>query len=385
MNGSAAVELFRSVFGREPDGVFSSPGRVNLIGEHTDYNDGLVLPFAIDARASIAAGSNPAGVVRVVSAQRPADPVVYPLTDLLPGGPAATGWAAYLFGVVWALQSRGIAVGGVDLALDSVVPTGAGLSSSAAVECATALAISTLAGVELPVETLARIAQQAENDFVGVPCGLMDQMASTAAHAGHLLFFDIGRDIVEHIPFDPGSEGLAVLVIDTRAHHSLADGEYAKRRASCEQAAAELGMASLRELDTDDLEPALARLSSDLLRRRVRHIVTENDRVRGVVDLLHLGRMAEIGPLMTDSHVSLRDDYEVSADELDVAVDAALEAGALGARMTGGGFGGSTIALVPAERQERLAEAVTAEFDQRGFTAPVIRPVSPAEGARRDG
>jgi len=365
--------------------VFSSPGRVNLIGEHTDYNDGLVLPFAIAARATVAAGTNPDGVVRVVSAQRPAEPVVHPLSDLLPGGAATSGWAAYLFGVLWALQSHGIPVGGIDLALDSVVPTGAGLSSSAAVECATALAASTLAGVRVPVETLARIAQQAENDFVGVPCGLMDQMASTAARAGHLLFFDIGRDIVEHIPFDPGGSGLAVLVIDTRAHHSLADGEYAKRRASCEQAAAELGIDSLRELDNCDLDAALSRLSSDLLRRRVRHIVTENERVRDVVELLHEGRMAEIGQLMTRSHVSLRDDYEVSAVELDIAVDAALSAGALGARMTGGGFGGSTIALIPTDQQQALADAVTAAFDRRGFAAPVIRPVSPADGARRDG
>jgi len=380
-----AVELFRSSYGREPNGVFSSPGRVNLIGEHTDYNDGLVLPFAIDARATVAAGANPDGMVRVVSAQRPAAPAVHPLADLRPGGPATNGWAAYLFGVVWALRSRDIPVGGMDLALDSVVPTGAGLSSSAAVECATALAVSTLSGVELPVETLARIAQQAENDFVGVPCGLMDQMASTAAHAGHLLFFDIGRDVVEHIPFDPGASGLAVLVIDTRAHHSLADGEYAKRRASCEEAAGELGISSLRELDGRDLDEVLPRLSSDLLRRRVRHIVTENSRVRDVVALLSDGRMAEIGPLMTASHMSLRDDYEVSADELDVAVDAALAAGALGARMTGGGFGGSTIALVPTDQQQAVAEAVVKAFDRRGFTAPVIRPVSPAEGARRDG
>jgi galactokinase len=381
----AATTGFRERYGREPEAVWLGPGRVNLIGEHTDYNDGLVLPFAIDARASVAAGANPDGVVRVVSAQRPGKPEVRSLADLRPSGPVTAGWTAYLFGAVWALQSRDIPVTGVDLALNSMVPTGAGLSSSAALECATALAVSTLAGVKLPVELLARIAQQAENDFVGVPCGLMDQMASTAARAGHLLFFDIGRDVVEHIPFDPGGSGLAVLVIDTRAHHSLADGEYAKRRASCEQAAAELGIASLRELDGGDLDAALARLSTDLLRRRVRHIVTENDRVRQVVALLREGRMADIGSLMTASHLSLRDDYEVSADELDVAVDAALAAGALGARMTGGGFGGSTIALVAADQQQVLARAVADAFEQRGFTAPVIRSVSPAEGARRDG
>jgi galactokinase len=289
--------------------------------------------------------------------------------------------------VIWSLAQHDIVVGGIDLALDSTVPTGAGLSSSAAVECATALAVSSLIGIDLPAETLARYAQQAENDYVGVPCGLMDQMASTASQAGHLLFFDIGRDTTEHIPFDPAAEGLAVLVIDTRAHHSLADGEYAKRRASCERAATELGLRSLREIDDAGLEldDVLVRLSDQELRRRVRHIVTENGRVRAVVSLLRAGLIPEIGPLLTASHASLRDDYEVSAEELDVAVDAALAAGALGARMTGGGFGGSVIALVRIDLADAVAGAVAAAFADRGFTAPVIRPVSPAAGARREG
>jgi galactokinase len=381
---SAAADLFRRVYGSEPAGVFSAPGRVNLIGEHTDYNDGLVLPFAIDARAVVAADLNDDGVVRVVSAQRADDPVEVPLAMLNPG---SGGWPAYPLGVIWSLAQHDIVVGGIDLALDSTVPTGAGLSSSAAVECATALAVSSLIGIDLPAETLARYAQQAENDYVGVPCGLMDQMASTASQAGHLLFFDIGRDTTEHIPFDPAAEGLAVLVIDTRAHHSLADGEYAKRRASCERAATELGLRSLREIDDAGLEldDVLVRLSDQELRRRVRHIVTENGRVRAVVSLLRAGLIPEIGPLLTASHASLRDDYEVSAEELDVAVDAALAAGALGARMTGGGFGGSVIALVRIDLADAVAGAVAAAFADRGFTAPVIRPVSPAAGARREG
>ena len=279
---------------------------------------------------------------------------------------------------------RGHPVAPVDLALHSSVPVGAGLSSSAAVECAVALAVSTLGGVEIALPELARIAQHAENDFVGVPCGLMDQMASACCREGHALFFDVGADHVEQIPFDPAADGLTVQVIDTRAHHSLADGEYAKRRADCERAAAILGVGSLSEITPADLDEALARLDDDTLRRRVRHVATENERVRRVVELLRTGHLDRIGPDLTASHVSLRDDFEVSAVELDVAVDAALAAGAIGARMTGGGFGGSAIALVPSEGAAAVAASVREAFARNDFRRPEIRPVSPADGARRD-
>ncbi len=385
----SAFVLFRRAFGADPDGIFSAPGRVNLIGEHTDYNNGLVLPFAIDARAEVAARRSAGSVVRVVSGQRPGTPAAYPVDQIVPGSPSAQGWSAYLFGVVWALREAGLPIAGVDLALDSTVPSGAGLSSSAAVECATVLALSQLFGVDLAPPALARIAQKAENDFVGVPCGLMDQMASSAARAGNLLFFDVGNDTTEHIPFDPSTRGLQVLVIDTRVHHALADGEYAKRRASCEAAAAELGIGSLREIDVDidagGLVDTLARLSDDVLRRRVRHIVTENARVLRVVQLLRSGYVAEIGPELSASHASMRDDYEISSVELDLAVETAMSAGALGARMTGGGFGGSAIALVPEEVAPDLTAAVDGAFTAAGFGAPVVRPVVPAAGARRDG
>ena len=390
----SAAELFAQKYSRQPDGVFSAPGRVNLIGEHTDYTGGLVLPFAIDARASMAAARNDDSVVRVVSAQRPGPVASVALDQLTPDSPAAASWAGYVFGAVWALREAGHPVSGFDLALDSQVPSGAGLSSSAAVECVTALAVSRLSGLTLPALEIARLSQQAENDFVGVPCGPMDQTASAASMAGSVLLFDTRAGTVEHIPFDPAAEGLTVLVIDTKVAHSLADGEYARRRGSCEQATAILGVGSLRELSVAQLPAALDTLGDDVLGddvlgddvlgRRVRHVVTENDRVAQTVELLREGQLGKIGDLLVASHRSLQHDYEVSCPELDQAVDSALAAGAVGARMTGGGFGGSVIALIPTELVESVISQVDADFDGRGFTPPMARIVAPADGARRD-
>ncbi len=379
-----AADLFRRAYSREPEGLFSAPGRVNLIGEHTDYTGGLVLPFAIDARANLAAARNDDNVVRVTSAQRPGQVTTVALQDLGPESPAAAEWSGYLLGAVWALREAGHPIGGLDLALDSQVPSGAGLSSSAAVECVTTLAAADLSGVQLTAMEIARFAQQAENEFVGVPCGPMDQTASAASEQGSVLLFDTRAHTVENIPFDPATENLAVLVIDTRVAHSLADGEYGRRRASCERAAKVLGVQWLRDVGIDDLPNALAQLDSDELRRRVRHVVTENDRVSSTVRLLRDGRVGEIGQLLTASHRSLRDDYEVSCPELDLAVDVALAAGALGARMTGGGFGGSIIALLPAALVADAGQAVVAAFAGAGFTEPVPRLVGPAQGARRE-
>jgi len=378
----SAAALFRQLFGRDPDGVFSAPGRVNLIGEHTDYNGGLVLPFAIDARATLAAGRTDHGVVRVASAQRPGDVTTVALRDIEPGAPAAAGWPGYLLGALWSLREAGHPVTGVDLVLDSEVPAGAGLSSSAAVECVTVLAAATLAGRRLEPLEIARIAQRAENDFVGVPCGPMDQTASAAGRDGSVLLFDTRAGTVEHIPFDPAADDLTVLLVDTRVAHSLADGEYGKRRAACERAAEILGVQQLRDVPIGGLPAALDRLPDDELRSRVRHVVTEDDRVERTVEKLRTGRIADIGDLLTASHTSLRDDYDVSCVELDVAVTAALATGALGARMTGGGFGGSVIALVPTDRVDAVGDAVAKAFAERGFTAPVLRRVSPAAGAR---
>ena len=381
--GVSAAELFRNQFDRAPAGVFSAPGRVNLIGEHTDYSGGLVLPFAIDARAELAAAPNADDMVRVTSAQRPGQLISVAVQDIEPDLDDAS-WPGYLLGAVWALRRAGHPISGFDLALDSKVPAGAGLSSSAAVECVTTLAVSELSGVPLDPLQIARYAQQAENDFVGVPCGPMDQTASAASRAGSVLLFDTRAGSIEHIPFDPGTADLQVLVIDTRVAHSLADGEYGRRRASCDQAARVLGVRWLRDIGIEELPTALSGLDSEELRRRVRHVVTENARVLRTVELLRADDVQAIGPLLTASHASLRDDYEVSCPELDLAVESALMSGALGARMTGGGFGGSVIALLPAQLLTGAIESVTEAFRSAGFAAPVARVVAPAQGARRE-
>ncbi|MEP6980137.1 MAG: galactokinase [Nakamurella sp.] len=380
----SAAQLYEKVWGEAPTGVWSSPGRVNLIGEHTDYNEGLVLPFAIGNRATVAASLTDDGTVSVVSDRRDDEVFSVAIADLAPAGPGADGWSAYLSGAVWVLTSAGHPVPGVRLALSSTVPVGAGLSSSAAIECATLLAVSDLLGLGLVAEEIARLAQRDENEFVGMPCGLMDQMASAACTAGNVLFFDIGADRIEQVPFDPVAEDLRVLVIDTLVKHALVDGEYAKRRMSCETAAAELGVANLSQLSVADLDTVLPRLSSDELVRRARHVITENARVTDTVALLRQGRIADIGDLMVASHVSLRDDFEVSDPALDLAVEVAVRAGALGARMTGGGFGGSAIAVVPTGLVAAVSDAVTAAFVAEGRTAPVIRRVLPSAGAARD-
>lgn len=380
---TVATDLFRSTYGAGAEiSEFSAPGRVNLIGEHTDYNNGLVLPFAIDARTHVAIARNDDNVVRLVSEQRPESVRTLAVDRIRPGGEME--WSSYPFGVHWALTEAGHQLSGADIAINSTVPVGAGLSSSAALECAVALALTRVYRDDVPLTEIARLAQRAENDYVGIPCGLMDQMASAICRAGHVLYFDVGADTTENIPFDPAAADLTVLIIDTQAHHSLADGEYAKRRDSCERAAAALGVDWLSDIAFADLDGALGRLNDDVLVRRVRHVVTENERVRRVVTRLQASDIAGIGPDLTASHSSMRDDFEISAVELDVAVDAALEAGALGARMTGGGFGGSAIALVQQDAVESIGVAVDRAFASRSLTLPVFRTVSPAEGARAE-
>jgi len=379
----SAVDLFTTTYSRSPEGSYSAPGRVNLIGEHTDYSGGLVLPFAIDARATLAVARNDDNVIRVVSAQRPGPVQTFSTQEIHPGSAAAQTWAGYLLGSVWALRRAGHAIGGLDLALDSQVPSGAGLSSSAAVESVTTLAAGAVHGIHLTPMEVARFSLQAENEFVGVPCGPMDQTASAAATAGAVLLFDTRAGTVENIPFDPAAHGLSLLVIDTRVAHSLADGEYARRRASCEKAVDIIGVTSLREITVEELPVALDRLGDEILTRRVRHVATENQRVTDTVDLLRSGTIGPIGELLTESHRSLQYDYEVSCPELDLAVDTCLAAGAIGARMTGGGFGGSVIALIPSPLVGQVARSVMAAFETHGFAEPVPRLVNPSDGAHK--
>ncbi|PZG18430.1 galactokinase, partial [Micromonospora craterilacus] len=373
-----AAAGFQTVYGEPPAGRWAAPGRVNLIGEHTDYNDGFVLPFALPQR-TVAAAAPQSGDRWTVWSELTGETVAFGADEVAAPG-RVTGWAAYVAGVVWALREAGHAVPGAQLAIASDVPLGAGLSSSAALEAAVLTALVDLGGLDLPTEHQPRLAQRAENHYVGAPTGIMDQSAAIRCRAGHALFLDCRTERVEHIPFDLDPAGLVVLVIDSRAPHRHVDGEYAARRASCEKAAALLGVPALRDVPAADLDDALARLPDDDIRRRVRHVVTENQRVLDTVELLRAGQAGQIGPLLTASHASMRDDFAITVPEVDTAVDAALAAGALGARMTGGGFGGCVLALVQADQADRVATAVMAAYAERRFTAPGLSTATPAPG-----
>ncbi len=396
-----AAAAFRSVHGRDPAGVFSAPGRVNLIGEHTDYNDGYVLPFALPHR--IAAAVAPRTDTRVTVATRGSDGRLQHATPvdlhrLRPGEPG--GWASYVAGVVWAFRAECGLTHGADLVIAGTVPSGAGLSSSAALECAVALALADLTNrtdrtdrsgaspsPEPDLSTrrrLARLAQRAENEFVGVPTGALDQTAALCCVTGHALFFDVGTGALEQIPFDTVAAGLRVLVLDTRVRHALGDSDYGDRRKATAAAARMLGLGSLREIAPDRLHETLARLPDELA-PLVAHVVSENARVLDVVRHLKAGRPADIGHALNASHDSLRDDYRVSCPELDLAVGAARSAGALGARMTGGGFGGSALALVRADDAPAVRDAVAGAFRHEGLRTPRLYTVEPSPGAGRDG
>jgi galactokinase len=373
---------FRRVYQTDPEGVWAAPGRVNLIGEHTDYNDGLVMPLALPHTTTAAVTRRTDGLLRLHTANEPCAPVAeLRVADLEPG--TITGWTAYPAGVVWALRGAGHPISGADIHYDSTVPVGAGLSSSAALEIVTALALSDLHELDLPRWQLARLCQRAENVFVGAPTGIMDQTAAACCRPGHALYLDT-RDLSQRqIPFDLAAEGLRLLVIDTRVAHAHSDGAYGDRRRGCEQAAADLDVVALRDVPYGELDTVLGRLADEEQRRLVRHVVTENHRVAEVVAHLEAGRTRAIGPLLTAGHASLRDDFRVSCVELDLAVDTALSCGALGARMTGGGFGGSAIALVEEATADKVSEAVTAAFAAAGHLPPRVFTAVPSAGARR--
>ncbi|HEV2452400.1 MAG TPA: galactokinase [Streptosporangiaceae bacterium] len=375
--GEAAAGWFRDCYGHDPDGVWHAPGRVNLIGEHTDYNDGWVLPFALGQGVRAAAARRDGGMLELHSRQAPDQGVRVAVGSLVPG--AVRGWAAFAAGVAWSLREAGHDVAGARIAFDSDLPPGAGLSSSAALACAAAMALAGLYGLDIPRPDLASAARRAENEFAGIPCGVMDQSASLRCLRGHALLLDCRSLEASQIPFDPAASGLELLVLDTKARHEHAESGYAGRRRACERAAALLGVPALRDVAA----PAAAErgLADPLLRRRARHVITENQRVHATVALLRAGSPAAIGPLLTASHRSLRDDFEVSWPQADAAVEAALAAGALGARMMGGGFGGSVIALVPSSRAAGLVAAVRDEFRRRGWPEPGVVPASPQAGA----
>jgi galactokinase len=371
-------------------GVWFAPGRANLMGEHTDYNGGFVLPFALAQGVTAAVSARDDGLLVLRSKQAAGDPVTAPVASLMPG--AVTGWAAYAAGVAWALRAAGYPVSGATVEIDSDLPVGAGVSSSAALECSVALALCALSGVEVPRPALAAIAKRAENEFVGAPTGIIDQSAALLCTGGHALLLDCATLRTVQVPFRPGPDGVCALVIDTRVAHALVSGEYAARRAECEQAARLLGVAALGTV-TDPR--AADELADPVLRRRARHVITDSARARAMAAVLldsadggldpaaADGVYRFIGKSLTEGHASLRHDFEVSWPAADVAVDAAVAAGAYGAKMIGGGFGGSVLALMPAGQQPAVRAAVAAAFAGRGWTEPDFLEAAPSPAARR--
>ncbi|MFJ3337679.1 galactokinase [Streptomyces sp. NPDC086766] len=385
MGAQQVRDGFVGLYGAEPEGLWAAPGRVNLIGEHTDYNDGFVMPFALPHVTVAAVSRRTDGLLRLHSADvggGASAPVELRVDELTPE--SDRDWTAYPAGVVWALREAGHAVTGADVHLASTVPAGAGLSSSAALEVVVALALNDLFELGLRGWQLARLCQRAENVYVGAPTGIMDQTASACCAEGHALFLDT-RDLAQkQIPFDLAAEGMRLLVVDTRVKHAHSDGEYGKRRAGCEKGAALLGVDALRDVPYAKLDAVLGRLGDEEeVRRLVRHVVTEDERVERVVSLLESGDTRAIGPVLTEGHLSLRDDFRISCPELDLVVDTANASGALGARMTGGGFGGSAIVLAEETDVPAITKAIEEAFATAGFTTPRVFEAVPSAGARR--
>jgi len=374
------ADAFAQLYGRPAAGVWSAPGRINLIGEHTDYNRGLCLPIALPQQAWLAAARRDDDRVRLTSLDL-GKTVEMALADVGPGSPH--GWAAYQAGVLWAMREAGLTVGGLDAVLKSDVPVGSGLSSSAAIEGCIAVAADALfnlglASTDAGRARLAALCQRAENYIVGAPTGGLDQTASLRATPGNALLIDFdkldaaGLPYAQPVPFDPAVDGLTLLVINTLAPHANVDGQYAARRAACEAAAAKLGVASLREIDLDGLDAALAKLDDDTEVRAVRHIVTENARVLLAVTAAKTRDWQTFGQLMTAAQASQRDDYRISCPQSDVTCEVAVANGALGARQTGGGFGGCVIALVPNGKVDTVTDAVNKAYDAKGWPRPDV-------------
>jgi galactokinase len=365
---------FQEIFGTSPDIVAAAPGRVNLIGEHIDYSDGFVMPFAIKDRTYAAISVRDDHKVRIASVQLGNIVIEQNLEVIRPG--LIGDWERYPFGVIWSLDISS----GLDILIDGQVPLGAGLSSSAALECSVAIALNELFSLGYSLDDLARLTQRAENEYVGVPCGIMDQSISLMARSGNALLLDCRDLTTSHIEFDLASHDLELLIIDTQSHHALTDGGYAERRASCESVLVKLGIVSLRDLDLDQLENSQNLLTNNEY-LRARHAITEMQRVIDAVTALDAKEFMNLGQLLNQSHASLRDDYAVSCPELNCAVEASILAGALGARMVGGGFGGSAIALIQVARTNETIAAVEKAFSVNGFAAPRFFTSLASQGA----
>ncbi len=374
---------FRDRYGREPR-LFRAPGRVNLIGEHTDYNGGFVLPMAIDRETVVAAAPRQDRWVRVFSLDlhKEGD---FDLNS--PGQPLRHLWLDYVEGVARELD-RPAHLPGADLMILSDVPRGAGLSSSAALEVATGLALASLAGREIDKVELALTGQKAEHNFVGIKCGIMDQFVSALARAGHALLIDCRKLEATAVPFD--TSAVVVVICDTNVRHQLASSEYNTRRLECERGVELLreGLPEIKDLRDVNLGE-LARYESllpEVIRKRCRHVVSENERTLAATEALRADNLVEFGRLMNQSHQSLRDDYEVSCRELDLLVELALQCeGVLGSRMTGGGFGGSTVSLVHRDSLDEFKKAVSWRYEKELNIPPTIYTPMPGDGAKEFG
>lgn len=367
-------KLFLETFGSAPEAIYSAPGRVNLIGEHTDYNLGLSLPIAISQRTYLAISKTTTPDISLIS--EISDEVI---NFSIGEKPAGLSWALYPLGVSWALGNTQ----GFQMAFVSAVPVGSGLSSSAAIECATAVAINDMAGLNKTTTELALAAQKAENEVVGAPTGLMDQMASLMSKGGKANLIDFKTLELSHIDFDLDANNLKLLIIDSQVKHSHATGGYRERREQCESAAAKLGLEYLSEIDYQQLLNKKD-LLTDIEFRRAKHIITDNHRVKETVLALAGNDFDALGEIFRASHDSLRDDFEVSCDELDLIVDTCYQHGAIAARMTGGGFGGAAIALIDAAVEQKLVQALEQAFEIAGFPHQKIIATTASAGAFKE-
>ena len=368
------IQSFKELFGEPPAYVVRAPGRVNLIGEHTDYNDGFVLPMAIDRAVWIALRPRPDDTVRVHSLDLDRS-ATFLLADLRYED---AGWSEYVKGVAWALQGASYRLAGWEGVLAGDVPRGAGLSSSAALELATARAFQVVSGFDWDPPSMARLGQKAENQWVGMNCGIMDQMISAAGEAGHALLIDCRSLETTSVALPPGT---VAVILDTATRRGLVDSAYNERRTQCEAAARYFGVPALRDVTMERFEAEAGGLD-DVTFRRARHVISENARTLAAADAMARGDAAAMGRLMDASHVSMRDDFEISGPALNTMVECAHEAsGCYGARMTGGGFAGCAVALVATDRANAFAETVAASYEAATGLTPAIYISRATEGA----
>lgn len=377
-------EEFEARFGLACDGIWSAPGRVNLIGEHTDYNGGLALPFGIDRRTHVAVRLRDDDRIRVATDFIDPGIAAGVIESTLETAHEATGWSRYLLGAAPVLRRElGTAGRGFDAFVSSTVPVGVGVSSSAALESATIVALDELWGLGIERSEMVRLGQLVENEVVGAPTGTLDQSAVLLAERDHAVLLDFRASTAQQVPLGFEAADLEILVIDSLARHDHATGGYGERRRECEEAARIAGVSTLREIAVDEIEEWADRMPAHV-HRRMRHVVTDTDRARRVAELVRAGRPREIGPILTEGHVSQRDDFENSVPAVDAAVEAAIAAGALGARLTGGGFGGAAIALVEVAETARIAAQVADAVEGAGHARPEVFTVRASAGARRE-